>query len=261
MDSSIASASPSTFDGLHPSTPRSMAEAVAWIAGLAARVAPCGILAACFSGDGDRRLRKTLVLNASYPRSWMGWYLATRADRLDPVLRQALTHTISFAWRGEDAADLAGCTEEFLRAAAGHGIEAGAIATHLGVDARCTIVAVAGAREYPYNAWVPHLLLRAQLAHAGLAELARIQETALPFTEQQVRILHALRMGLQDHEIAALLKISSETIRKHFTRLMRRTGLCRFRALALLDEWQPLSVIPHRTERNHIPPWQFPLFE
>ncbi len=231
-----------------------------WIIGLAAQVRPAGLVAACLHGRGEIQLHDTLVLNASYPADWMSWYLATRADRIDPVLRQACDTGLSFVWDSAIIADAPGITEEFMSLAAAHRLEAGAIAVHPDFDGRLSLLAVAGPAGLPYAEQLPRLTLAVQHAHPRLCKLADAQRRALPFTEMEMALLHSLQLGLDDSTLAAWHNISPTTVRTHFASLMRRTGLCRTKALALLRQWQP-PILGSRPRRpSATPPLQFHLF-
>ncbi len=264
MDRTLDRAPFAPFSGLDGYMPRSLRDAHAWIGRLARRLAPVSLLAACVTSL-QHRLRDTLLLNATYPLSWIGPYLVLRLDRIDPVFAQA-RRGLSFAWRGLDiqgmgAADISARTEELFRLASAHGIAAGAVASYAEPGRGYTMLAAAGRDEYPYELLVPHLLLMAQQVHHSLTALARIQRAALPFTEQQIRILHAMQMGLRDDEIARAMLTSDANVRMHLSRLTRRLGGDRSTALSLLRQYQPLAIdLVERPADEWPSPWQFTLF-
>lgn len=231
-----------------------------WIISLAAQVRPAGLVAAYLHRCGEVQLRETLVLNASYPAAWMGWYLATRADRIDPVLRQARDTGLSFAWDSAFVANAPGITEEFMRLAAAHHLEAGAIAVHPDFDGWLSFLAVAGPAGLPYEEWLPRFTLAVQHAHLHLRELAEAQRRALPFTEMEMNLLHGYQLGLDDSTLAAWHNMSQATLRVYFSNLMQRTGLCRTNALALLRQWQPPILVSRPRQPSDRPPLQFHLF-
>ena len=64
-------------------------------------------------------------------------------------------------------------------------------------------------------------------ASAGAREQneAAILERIKKLTPQQVRVLHLVRNGLQNREIAAELKLAESTVKAHVTEILRKLGL------------------------------------
>jgi len=62
---------------------------------------------------------------------------------------------------------------------------------------------------------------------AGGAEQtgSALRERIRKLTPQQVRVLHLIRDGLQNREIAAELKLAESTVRAHITEILRKLGL------------------------------------
>ena len=54
---------------------------------------------------------------------------------------------------------------------------------------------------------------------------AAILERIKKLTPQQVRVLHLIRNGLQNREIAAELKLAESTVKAHVTEILRKLGL------------------------------------
>lgn len=54
---------------------------------------------------------------------------------------------------------------------------------------------------------------------------AAILERIRKLTPQQVRVLHLIRNGLQNREIAAELKLAESTVKAHVTEILRKLGL------------------------------------
>jgi DNA-binding NarL/FixJ family response regulator len=54
---------------------------------------------------------------------------------------------------------------------------------------------------------------------------AAILERIKKLTPQQVRVLHLVRNGLQNREIAAELKLAESTVKAHVTEILRKLGL------------------------------------
>jgi DNA-binding NarL/FixJ family response regulator len=54
---------------------------------------------------------------------------------------------------------------------------------------------------------------------------AAILERIKKLTPQQVRVLHLIRSGLQNREIAAELKLAESTVKAHVTEILRKLGL------------------------------------
>jgi len=64
-------------------------------------------------------------------------------------------------------------------------------------------------------------------AAAGAVEQteAALRERIRMLTPQQVRVLHLIRDGLQNREIAAELKLAESTVKAHITEILRKLGL------------------------------------
>lgn len=64
-------------------------------------------------------------------------------------------------------------------------------------------------------------------AAAGTAEQAGagLRERIGKLTPQQIRVLHLIRNGLQNREIAAELKLAESTVKAHITEILRKLGL------------------------------------
>jgi len=54
---------------------------------------------------------------------------------------------------------------------------------------------------------------------------AALRERIKKLTPQQVRVLHLIRNGLQNREIAAELKLAESTVKAHVTEILRKLGL------------------------------------
>ena len=54
---------------------------------------------------------------------------------------------------------------------------------------------------------------------------AALREKIKKLTPQQVRVLHLIRNGLQNREIAAELKLAESTVKAHVTEILRKLGL------------------------------------
>ncbi|MDE5445663.1 response regulator [Bradyrhizobium sp. CSA207] len=54
---------------------------------------------------------------------------------------------------------------------------------------------------------------------------AALREKIRKLTPQQVRVLHLLRNGLQNREIATELKLAESTVKAHVTEILRKLGL------------------------------------
>src|SRR5262249_52916941 len=54
---------------------------------------------------------------------------------------------------------------------------------------------------------------------------AALRERIKQLTPQQVRVLHLIRNGLQNSEIAAELKLAESTVKDHVTEILRKLGL------------------------------------
>jgi DNA-binding NarL/FixJ family response regulator len=64
-------------------------------------------------------------------------------------------------------------------------------------------------------------------AAAGTSEQteATLREKIKKLTPQQLRVLHLIRNGLQNREIAAELKLAESTVKAHVTEILRKLGL------------------------------------
>ena len=62
---------------------------------------------------------------------------------------------------------------------------------------------------------------------AGAAEHggAGLRERIATLTPQQIRVLHLIRNGLQNREIATELKLAESTVKAHITEILRKLGL------------------------------------
>ena len=62
---------------------------------------------------------------------------------------------------------------------------------------------------------------------AGAAEQAGagLRERIRKLTPQQIRVLHLIRDGLQNREIATELKLAESTVKAHITEILRKLGL------------------------------------
>jgi len=62
---------------------------------------------------------------------------------------------------------------------------------------------------------------------AGTAEQAGagLRERIRKLTPQQIRVLHLIRDGLQNREIATELKLAESTVKAHITEILRKLGL------------------------------------
>jgi hypothetical protein len=221
---------------------RTLESVRAWSLALAQTYAPAGLVVACLRRQLPCRLPTILLLNASYAPEWLGYYLITRADRLDPVLQCALATGHSFVWRQADTPATTPAVAQFMARAACTGLHAGAVGVCTTPDGWLSLLAVAGPAELPYTAWRHELVLHACHAHDTLRTVAEAQVRALPFADCELRVLHGYQCGLTDTMLAALTGVTPRTIRHYLWRMLRRTGFCRSRALALAAQWQPISL-------------------
>jgi DNA-binding NarL/FixJ family response regulator len=62
-------------------------------------------------------------------------------------------------------------------------------------------------------------------ARATMPTEADLRERIKKLTPQQIRVLHLIRNGLQNREIASELKLAESTVKAHVTEILRKLGL------------------------------------
>lgn len=222
-----------------------MEEAAQWLLRVSMLFQPAYTLVSCIPlkrAGAVLRLKDILLLNATWPSEWIGRYFLERLDQQDPVMQVVLRTGRSLLWNSSLGNALSPKAIEFFGQAKQYGIEAGAVSTFFSVDGWINIMAVAGPAGCRYEDWLPAMVW---LIHcANLSSLAKTQARMLPFTDQQIRILHGLQMGKSHKEIADSLNVSVATVYQYLMQLRKKTGLRREEAVWTLRQWQPLSILP-----------------
>lgn len=211
---------------------------------LAAMVRPAGVLLACLPPRRDLSLRHTLIINGTYPRRWLHWYLATHADRFDPVLQQMLATGVSFTWDTQRLHDrLSPAERTFLAAAADYGLSAGAIGACTSPSGWLSFLALAGPPACPYRQWLQTAIWLIHSAHPALIGLARQQARRMLLHDHEILLLHALQCTTTIRETAILRGATEQAAHQTLWRLMQRTGFCRVGAIRHLAAWQPIAPL------------------
>ena len=188
----------------------------------------------CFAYLRMPRDGKSLAaLISNYPLAWTDHYLARHFEKIDPVIRRALTSTAPFAWGfGVDAFALGPIEQEFFDAARTFDIGCGfTFPIH---DNHGPVAAVTFASDLPRAAFLRSIELNRVVLHC--LSMSLHSEVLLKLWPDPIinnirlspREYECLRLaadGKSAEETATLLNLSKHTVRFHIDNAVEKLGV------------------------------------
>jgi len=157
---------------------------------------------------------KPLWAHSTYAENWQDYYLSNELFKEDPTITHGTQHTGHFTW-----AELSKMypKQSALRKAKRFGLTKGNTISKR-VNGVVTIVSLSGPKL------VGNDLKLAECATLGLHGLFAPTFEPFDFSDSEIQVLRLLAKGKRDSEIAHLLGVKIETIRKRRTKLYATTN-------------------------------------